>query len=134
MLTLITVSICLFFMILTGWTLTTYLIKKDSQNLIRQELQNLFDICKKFIISVKNLIGILSSHSQAYEAIKDNEVEKSVLNEEEEEEQLLSLVQPIKEIEAPSLEVAHEEDDDTALSSFSPEVIEVINEEEEKVA
>ena len=51
-----------------------------------------------------------------------------------EDDQPLSLVQPVKEIEAPSLEVAHEEDDDTALSSFSPEVIEVINEEEEKVA
>ncbi len=131
MLTLITVSICLFFMILTGWTFTTYLIRKDSKQLIREELQNLFDICKKFFVSVKNLIEILSSHSHSYEVIKKNPVEENILHE---EEQSLSLVQPVEEIEAQSLETPHEEDTDSALSSFSPEVVEVINEEEEKVA
>tara|TARA_B100000579_G_C22814748_1_gene847194 strand:- start:148 stop:504 length:357 start_codon:yes stop_codon:yes gene_type:complete len=118
-------------MILTGWTFTTYLIRKDSKQLIREELQNLFDICKKFFVSVKNLIEILSSHSHSYEVIKKNPVEENILHE---EEQSLSLVQPVEEIEAQSLETPHEEDTDSALSSFSPEVVEVINEEEEKVA
>ena len=45
------------------------------------------------------------------------------------------MVQPVKEIEATPLEIAEEESDvDAALSSFSPEVVEVINQEEEKVA
>ncbi len=37
-------------------------------------------------------------------------------------------------IEAPAFELTLNENEDTALSSFSPEVIEVITEEEEKVA
>ena len=60
-----------------------------------------------------------------------NPVEESILDE---DKQLLGLVQPAHEIEAPSLEVAHEEEDDNALSSFSPEVIAVIKDEEEKAA
>ena len=127
----ISISICLFFIILTGWTLTTYFVKEHSQQLISEELKNLFDICKKLFLSLKKLIGILASHSLSSETIGSNPVEKNVLDE---NNQPLSLVQPIKEIEEPSLEVEDEKDDDTALSSFSPEVIEVINEEEEKVA
>ena len=131
MLTLATVSISLFLIILTGWTLTTYFLKKDSQDSIREELINLFDICKKFFVSLKNLMGILVSHSLFSESNETSPAQETVLTE---DEKLLNLVQPVQEIEAPSLEVAHEEDSDTALSSFSPEVIEVINEEEEKVA
>jgi len=131
MLTLITVSISLFLIILTGWTVTTYFLKKDSQELIRGELTNLFDICKKFVVSLKKLIEILASHSLSAESNKTNPGEETVLNE---DEQPLNLVQPVKEIAAPSLEIGHDKDNDDALSSFSPEVIEVINEEEEKVA
>tara|TARA_Y100001968_G_scaffold294754_1_gene301561 strand:- start:255 stop:650 length:396 start_codon:yes stop_codon:yes gene_type:complete len=131
MLTLFVVSICLFFISLTGWTVTTYFVKKDSQQFIREELKNLFNICNKFILSIKNLIGILSSNSVSSESSDANPVEKNILNE---DEQTLSVVQPVQEIEAPSLEVKNDKDDDTALSSFSPEVVEVINEEEEKVA
>ena len=131
MLTLITVSISLFLIILTGWTVTTYFLKKDSQELIRGELTNLFDICKKFFVSLKKLIEILASHSLSAESNKTNPGEETVLNE---DEQPLNLVQPVKEIAAPSLEIGHDKDNDDALSSFSPEVIEVINEEEEKVA
>ena len=40
----------------------------------------------------------------------------------------------IEEIENQSFELTNKEDDDIAISSFSPQVIEVINEEEEKVA
>ena len=124
-------SISLFLIILTGWTVTTYFLKKDSQKLIRAELTNLFDICQKFFVSLKNLIEILASNSLSSQSNEANPGEETVLNE---NEQPLNLVQPVKEITAPSLEVAHEKDDDAALSSFSPEVIEVINEEEEKVA
>ena len=132
MLTLVTFSIGLFLIILTGWTLTTYFSKKDSQDLIRKELTNLSDICKKFFGSLKNLIGILVSNSLSSEPNETNPVQNTVLTE---DETLLNLVQPVKEIEATPLEVAHEDSEvDAALSSFSPEVIEVINQEEEKVA
>ena len=134
MLTLITVSISLFVIILTGWTVTTYFLKKDSQELIRGELTNLFEICKKFFVSLKKLIEVLASHSLSAESNKTNPGEETVLNVLNEDEQPLNLVQPVEEIAAPSLEVAHDKENDEALSSFSPEVIEVINDEEEKVA
>ena len=82
-------------------------------------------------MSLQNLIEILASNSLSLESREANPVEENVLNE---DEQPLNLIQPVQEIKAPSLEVAHEDDDDTALSSFSPEVVELINEEEEKVA
>tara|TARA_Y100001968_G_C19288624_1_gene683024 strand:- start:418 stop:813 length:396 start_codon:yes stop_codon:yes gene_type:complete len=131
MLTLITVSIGLFLIILTGWTVTSYFLKKNSQKFIKEELTNLFDICKKLFVSLKNLIGILASNSVSSEEREGNSVDETVLTE---DEQLLNLVQPVTEIETQSLEVAHKEDYDAALSSFSPEVVEVINDEEEKVA
>ena len=131
MLTLITISICLFLIFVTGWTLTTYFIKKDSQNLIRKELKNLFDVCKMLVISLKTLIEILASSSFSSESEEVNAVETTISDE---DEQLLSLVHPVQKIESASLEVVQEEDDDTALSAFSPEVVDVINEEEEKVA
>ena len=131
MLTFITISICLFLIFVTGWTLTTYFVKKDSQKVIREELKNLLNICKKLLVSLKNLIGILAKNSLSSESNEANPIEENIL---EEDDQPLSVVQPIKEIEAQSLEVENEEDDDTALSAFSPKVVEVINEEEEKVA
>ena len=130
MLNLITISIGLFLIILTGWTVTTYFIKKDSQEVIREELSNLFDIGKKLFFSLKNLIGILTSTS-----LSPKEIETSTLEEtlSKKDEPLLNVVQPINEIEEQSVELKHDDDDD-ALSSFSPEVVEVINEEEEKGA
>ncbi len=131
MLTLITVSICLFVIILTGWTLTTYFFKKDSQKLIKAELKNLLNIYKTFFVSLKSLMRVLTSSSLSSEESEVNTNKEPVLKK---VKQPLNLVEPVQEIEAPLLEVAYEEDIDTALSSFSPEVIEVINEEEEKVA
>ena len=131
MLNLITISIGLFLIILTGWTVTTYFIKKDSQEVIREELSNLFDICKKFFFSLKNLIGILTSTSLSPEERETSPVEETLSKK---DEPLLNVVQPINEIEEQSVELKHDDDDDDALSSFSPEVVEVINEEEEKVA
>ena len=130
MLNLITISIGLFLMILTGWTFTTYFVKQDSQKVIKEELVNLFSICKKFFLSLKNLIGILASTSLSPEKREITPVEETVSKE---DEQLLNLVKPIHEIKDQSVEVKHDDVDD-ALSSFSPEVVEVINEEEEKVA
>ncbi len=131
MLNLIRISIGLFLIVLTGWTFTTYFIKKDSQKFIREELSNLLDICKKFILSLKNLIKILASTFLSSEERKVTPIEEIVLKE---SEQPLNLVQPIKKIKDQSVEVRLYENDDEALSSFSPEVVEVINEEEEKVA
>ena len=130
MLNLITISIGLFLIILTGWTVTTYFIKKDSQEVIREELSNLFDICKKLFFSLKNLIGILISTSLSPKERDTSPVEETLSKK---DEPLLNVVQPINEIEEQSVELKHDDDDD-ALSSFSPEVVEVINEEEEKVA
>ncbi len=132
MLNLITISIVLFIIILTGWTFTTYFVKQDSQKIIKEELINLFGICKKFFLSLKNLIGILANTSLSPEERDITLVEETLTKE---DEQPLNLVQPIDEIKDQSVEVKHYDDDnDYALSSFSPEVVEVINEEEEKVA
>ena len=133
MLTLFMVSISLFLMILTVWTIITYFHKKDSQEFIREELTNLFDSCKKFLFSLRNLIVILVNNSLASQSSERNPVQETLLND---EAQLLNLVPPVKEIETTPLEIANEESDfDTTLSSFSPEVVEVIiEEEEEKVA
>ena len=130
---LFTISIGLFLIILTGWTVTTYFIKKDSQEEIREELSNLFDICKKFFFSIKNLIGILTSTSLPPEERDITAGEELVSKK---DKPLLNVVQPINEIKERSVELNDDDDDDDddALSSFSPEVVEVINEEEEKVA
>tara|TARA_Y100001968_G_scaffold324408_1_gene363666 strand:+ start:116 stop:484 length:369 start_codon:yes stop_codon:yes gene_type:complete len=122
----------LFFIFLSGWTLTTYFVKKDSKKLIREELKNLFDISKKFFISLKNLIEILLMTSFSSESSTTNSTDSNVI---QEDEKSLNLVEPIKEFEVRSSEVCiKNDDDDSALSEFSPEVIEIINEEEEKVA
>ena len=130
MLNLITISIGLFLIMLTGWTVTTYFIKKDSQEVIREELSNLFDICKKLFFSLKNLIGILTSTSLAPKERETSPVEETLSKK---DEPLLNVVQPINEIKEASVAL-NDDDVDDALSSFSPEVVEVINEEEEKVA
>ena len=130
MFTLITVSLSLFFLALTGWTITTYFVREDSQKGIKDELKNMLNILKIFFISIKNLILILAQQSFSSHSSKINPTKANELN----ENPLLSLVETSKELESPSLKVSVQEDDDTALSSFSPEVIEVIKEEEEKVA
>ena len=130
MLNLITLSISIFLISLSGWTFITYLIKKDSRKFIREELSNLIDIFKKIFLSLKNLIRILIDTFFSYEDRKATSVIETVLKG---NEQPLNLVRPIKEIKDQSLEIRQNDNDD-ALSSFSPEVVDVINEEEEKVA
>tara|TARA_Y100001968_G_scaffold38735_1_gene29563 strand:- start:526 stop:930 length:405 start_codon:yes stop_codon:yes gene_type:complete len=134
MLNFITISISLSLILLTGWTFITYFLKKDSQQFIKEELSNLFDICKKFFLSLKNLIEVLTSASISYEEKEATTLEKTILRN---DKQSFNLVQPLKEIQSQSVEVSSydaDDDYDDALSSFSPEVIEVIDAEEEKVA
>ena len=127
--TLITVSFSLCFLALTGWTVTTYFVREDSQKDIKDELKNLFNNFKMFFISLRNLILILAKQSFSSDSSEINPTQSNKLN-----ENPLSLVDASREVESPSLKVSAEDDYDTALSSFSPEVIEVIKEEEEKVA
>ena len=121
MFTLITVSFSIFFIALTGWTITTYLVKEDSQKFIEEELKNLFDICKMFFVSIKTLIAVSVKYSFSSYYIEATPAESNGLN-----EQQLRFVQPI--------EVPVTEEEDNSLSSFSPKLIETITEEEEKVA
>ena len=106
--------------------LTTYLVKENSQKFIKEELNNLFDIFKMFSISLKNLIVVLAKYSFSPDSSEVNPPESNELD-----EPLLRFVQPV---EATSFDMPVNEDEDTELSAFSPELIEVINEEEEKVA
>ena len=129
MFTLITVFFSISVVALTGWTITTYLVNEDSQKAIKKELKNLFDLSKMFFISLKNLIEILArnSFSSYFSEISTTDSNRS-------QDHPLSVVKVVTEVESPALEVPLEEDTDTALSSFSSEVIAVIEEEEEKVA
>ena len=135
MFTLLKVSFSLFFIGLTGWTVTTYLVKEDSQKFIKEELKNLFENCKMLFVSIKTLIGVLTKHSFSSGSVEERPAESK-----EFDDQLLKLVQPVQSVEAseviePSpVEVPVKEDEDTALSSFSPELIAVITDEEEKIA
>ncbi len=81
------------------------------------------DIFKMFFVSLKSLIKVLAKASFSSDSSEDTPAESTGMD-----EQALTLV------EAPSVEMPFKEDEDTALSSFSPELVEVITEEEEKVA
>ena len=129
MFTLIKASFSIFFIGLTGWTVTTYLVKEGSQKFIKEELKNLFDTCKMLFVSTRTLIGVLAKHSFSSESANATPTESK-----ESDDQLLKIVQPFEGIESPSVEDPVKEDEDTALSSFSPELIAVINDEEDKIA
>ena len=124
MFTFITGLFSLFCIALTGWTITTYFVKENSQKFIKEELGNIFNICKMFFLSLKSLLAILATYSFSSFPSEANPAELNALD-----DQPLKFVQPIKEDKMPI-----KEDEDNALSSFSPELIEVITEEEEKVA
>ncbi len=57
MTTVITVFLCMFVVGLIGWTTATYILKKDSKELIEEEVKNLVDICKMLFVSLKSLVG-----------------------------------------------------------------------------
>jgi len=128
--TLILLSFSLLLIGLAVLTIATYLVKEDSKKFINEELTNLLDICKMFFESLKSLIGILVKYSFFSDSIEKNPVESSGV-----EKQQLKVVDPIEAVETtgtiPSIKAVEE---DIELSSFSSELVEVINEEEEKVA
>ena len=127
---LIMLSFSLIVIALTGWTITTYLVKDDSKKFIKEELTNLLDIFKMLFLSLKSLVGVLAKHSFSSDSINGTPGESYGLD-----EIPLEVVDPIEAVETtgmiPSVETVEE---DNVLSSFSPELIEVITEEEEKVA
>ncbi len=129
MFTLITLSFSLLFVALTGWAIITFYTNKNSQQIIKKEISNLFDISKMFFNSLRSLIEVLAKASYTTESTETNTVELNKIDDNK-----LSLVQSVKESDPEPLRVSLEDDYDTALSSFSPEVIDVIEEEEEKVA
>ena len=126
----IMLSFSLIVIALTGWTITTYLVKEDSKKFIKDELTTLLDICKMFFLSLKSLIEVLAKYSFSSDPNEENHVESF-----ESGEKQLEVVDPIEAVETtgtiPSIETVEE---DTVLSSFSQELVEVITEEEEKVA
>ena len=119
----------LFFIGLTLWTTIIYLVKKDSQSTIKKEFGNLLNLTKMLLFAVKSLLGVLAKYSFPSDLSDAASVESKELD-----EQLLKVVEPSQPVEVPSNEVPLNEDEDTALSSFSPELIEAITEEEEKIA
>ena len=80
-------------------------------------------------MSLKSLVGVLVKYS-----FYSNLSEEAPADSTELVGQSLKFVQSVKPVEALSFDEIVKEDEDTALSSFSPELIEVITEEEEKVA
>ena len=133
--TLILSSFSLILICLAGWTLTTYLVKEESKKFIKEELSNLFDIGKMFFVSLKSLTEVLVKYSFSTDFIEENPVEGTPVEACGLNQKPLKVVDPIEVVETtgtiPSVKVVEE---DTALSSFSPELVDVITEEEEKVA
>ncbi len=80
MLNIITVFFTLFIIGLTGWTLTTFVSKDDSQEAIKGELENMFDITKRLLLSIKNLIQILIRASFSSNSDKTTGVDEQLLN------------------------------------------------------
>ncbi len=84
MLNVITLFFSLFIFGLAGWTLTTFVTKDDSQQVIKGELQNIFEITKMLLLSIKSLIQILtkasfSSNSAKSTSDKATEVDEQLL-------------------------------------------------------
>ena len=80
MLNVITVFFSLFIIGLTGWTLTTFVSKDDSQKVIKGELENMFDITKRLLLSIKSLIQILTKASFSSNSDKATGVDEQLLN------------------------------------------------------
>ena len=79
MLNVITVFFSLFIFGLAGWTLTTFVSKDDSQNVIKGELENMLDITKRLLLSIKSLIQILTKASFLSNSDKATEVDEQLL-------------------------------------------------------
>ena len=79
MLNVITVFFSLFIFGLTGWTLTTFVTKDDSQKVIKEELENIFEITKRLLLSIKSLIQILTKASFSSNSDKETGVDDQLL-------------------------------------------------------
>ena len=79
MLNVIIVFFSLFIFGLTGWTLTTFVSKDDSQKVIKGELENMFDITKRLLLSIKSLIQILTKASFSSNSDKATGVDEQLL-------------------------------------------------------
>ena len=58
---------------LTGWTITTYVSKDDSQPLIKEELGNMLEITKMLFVSIRSLVQLLRKAS--FHSISDESTE-----------------------------------------------------------
>ncbi len=123
MFSLITVSLSIFIFGITGWTITTYLVKEDSQQVVTEELKNLYDICKELVASLRRLVGILTKYTLTFDSNKSTSSAANPIN-----------IEPLKAVQEVTPDVNASIEDDDELASFSPELIEAITEEEEKVA
>ena len=88
----ITVFFSLIIFGLTGWTLTTFVSKDDSQKVIKGELENIFEITKRLLLSIKSLIKILTKASFSSNADKTTSAKAT-----EVDEQLLKFVPSISD-------------------------------------
>ena len=79
MLNVIIVFFSLFIFGLTGWTLTTFVSKDDSQKVIQEELEKMFDITKRLLLSIKSLIQILTKASFSSNSDKATGVDEQLL-------------------------------------------------------
>ena len=79
MLNVITVFFSLFIFGLAGWTLTTFVTKDDSQKVIKEELENIFEITKRLLLSIKSLIQILTKASFSSNSDKATGVDEQLL-------------------------------------------------------
>ena len=79
MLTVITLFFSLFIFGLTGWTLTTFVTKDESQEIIKEELENIFEITKRLLLSIKSLIQILTKASFSSNSDKATGVDEQLL-------------------------------------------------------
>ncbi len=132
MLTVTIVFLLLSIFALIGWTISTYFLSKASQKFIKEELANIFEMNKKLFLSMQSLIAALVKYSFSSDTRDVSDLTPS--GSKEAEGDPLKVVQPGEDIDPLLFEVSANEEEDAALSSFSPELIEFITEEEEKIA
>ncbi len=79
MFTIVSIAFYLFVIVITGWTITTYLTKEDSQKLIKEELSNMLEITKMFFVSIKSLIQLLIKASSVSNSDESTEIDDQLL-------------------------------------------------------
>ncbi len=92
MFTLLTVGFALLAVFLFGWTAAILITKKDPQNLIKEELRNMFEITKMLFLSIKSLIKLLIKSSFLPKPDNPTSEKSGGID-----EQLLSFVPPVSD-------------------------------------